>query len=42
MEKRKDETITNLESHFYEGADKKDVQMLKEEVSRLKDQIKDL
>ena len=42
MEKRKNETIANLESHFYDGVDQKDVVVLKEENSRLLEQIKDL
>lgn len=42
MEKRKDEMIANLEQHFYDGVDKKDIQILKDENQKLNDQIKDL
>lgn len=42
MEKRKDETIANLETHFYDGVDQKDVQVIKDENVKLEEQIKDL
>lgn len=37
MEKRKEETIANLESHFYDGIDQKDVQVIKDENQKLEE-----
>lgn len=31
MEKRKDETIATLESHFYDGKDTREIELIKEE-----------
>ena len=42
MEKRKNETIANLENHFYDGRNNKEIELLKEENQKLMDEIKDL
>lgn len=42
MEKRKNETIYNLEKLVYEGRDNKEIEILKEEMIRMEDEIKDL
>lgn len=42
MERRKDETIANLENHFYEGKDNKELDLIKEENSKIHDELKEL
>lgn len=35
MEKRKDEIISSLENHFYDGKENKEVELMKEENQKL-------
>lgn len=42
MEKRKNETIANLETNFYKGGNNQEEQLLKDEISKLKDLVNDL
>lgn len=42
MERRKDETIANLERHYYDGQNNKENDLLREEIKRLEEEVKDL
>lgn len=42
MERRKNETIANLENHFYEGKDNKEIELLKEENQKFAEDLKEL